>query len=460
MSATQNLYLLGEHEPIHHETTAEKLSVTGELPADLHGMFVRNSPNPQFEPMGRYHWFDGDGMVHGVRLDGGKASYVNKWVRTKAFKAEEAAGKPLWTGIMEPVKPNGLKDTANTDLVVHNGRLYALWWQSGTPCELSTTDLSTVGEQTFGGKLTGGFSAHPKVDPRTGEMVFMDYSIVRPPYLRYGVVSATGELLQYVPIEVPIPHILHDIAITENYTLLLDLPLGWDPQRLKEGKRRIGFDRDSPMRIGVIPRHGDNASVRWFEAKGCYVYHTINAYEAGDEIVLVGCRVADPIPKQQDTKGRVARLDFIELVPSLYEWRMNLKTGAVHETQLDDLVTEFPRVHDGRQGQKLRYSYNPRVAARPDLMFDALVKYDLTDNSNQQWEFDAGWYGSEAVFVPRPNAVDEDDGYLVTCLSNAATQESQCVVLNAQDVAKGPIARVKLPHRIPIGFHTTWVPQS
>ncbi len=455
-----NLYLLSEHEPVSQELDVTDLKVEGAIPPELRGMFVRNSPNPQFAPEGRYHWFDGDGMVHGVRFGDGKAGYVNKWIRTDGFKKEREAGKPLWTGIMEPVKKNGLKDTANTDLVVHNGRLFALWWLSGTPHELSVKDLSTIGTENFGGKLTGGFAAHPKVDPRSGELVFFDYSIIRPPFLRYGVVSKSGELVKYEPIEVPIPHIQHDIALSENYTILLDLPLGWDPVALKNGKRKIGFDRETPSRFGIIPRHGGNADIKWFTASSCYIYHTINAYERGDEVVLEGCRVADPIPKQQETSGRVARLDFIELVPHLFRWTFNMKTGAVKEEQLDDATAEFPRVNESRRGRQLQYSYNVRVAPRPDLMFDGFIKYDLKNGLSESVDFEKGWFGNEVTFAEKPNAKAEDDGWLVTVLSHAKEKRSKALVYEAAAPGEGPIATVELPQRVPIGFHTCWVPAT
>jgi carotenoid cleavage dioxygenase-like enzyme len=458
-------YQLAEHARVMREIDSGELKLlSGELPGELRGVFLRNSPNPHFWPSGRYHWFDGDGMVHGLYLDGSAARYKNRWIRTPGWQKERGAGRALWTGIMEPVRPvDGvpLKDTANTDLIVHAGKLLALWWMSGTPVELSRKDLSTIGPQTFGGKLSGGMSAHAKVDPRTGELVFFDYSIVRPPFLRYGVISAEGELVRYEPIEIPIPHILHDCAITERYSILLDLPLGWDRAQLAEGKRRIGFDRDTPSRFGILPRLGGAAEIRWFEHDPAYVYHTINAYEDGDEVVLVGCRVADPIPKQR-TDRPVARLDFIELTPHLYRWRFNLKTGAVKGEQLDDQVTEFPRVDDRGQGRKLRYSYNPTIAPRAELMFDGFVKYDLERGTSVRHSYPAGQYGSELVFAPRPGAPGgdegEDDGWLITFLTDAGADRSEAVIFDARNVEVGPICRIALPQRVPIGFHTCWSP--
>jgi len=460
-------YLEAEHEPVTRELDVASLKVTGELPKALDGLYVRNSPNPWFPPKGRYHWFDGDGMVHGIRFGDGGARYMNRWVETRGLKHEREAGAALWSGILEPMTeermllPGGpIKDTANTDLVFHRGQLLALWWLSGTPVQLSTRDLSTIGPQKFSGALKGGFSAHPKVDPRTGELVFFDFSIVREPFLRYGVVDAGGELVKYEPIPIPAPHIFHDMAITEHYSVLMDFPLGWDPEKLALGKLRIGFDRSTPSRFGVLPRRGGAADVKWFEAEPCYTYHSINAYEAGDELVLVACRVRDPIPAKRSSREDIARLDNIELVPELYEWRMNLRTGALSERQLDDLATEFPKTNETRQGTKLRYSYNPRLSPRSELMFDALVKYDLSSGAKTTWEAPRGWYVGEASFAPRPGAVEEDDGWLVTFGTNAPDKASACFVIDARDVAAGPVAVVHLPQRIPLGFHSCWCATS
>jgi carotenoid cleavage dioxygenase-like enzyme len=462
---SENLYLQGEHEPVRDEVHVEALTTSGALPKALHGLYVRNSPNPQFSPIGRYHWFDGDGMVHGVRFRDGAASYANRWIRTPGFERERAEGQALWTGIMEPPRrkdlPGGpLKDTANTDLVFHQGRLYALWWLSGTPMELDVTDLSTKGPQTFGGRLTGGFSAHPKVDPRTNELVFFDYSLIKKPFLRYGLVSPSGELLRYEAIETPAPHILHDMAITERFSVLMDFPLGWDLAKLKEGKRRIHFDRSTPSRFGILPRHGTAADVRWFAAEPCYMYHTVNAYEAGDEVVLLGCRVKDLIPEAQDTTGEVARLDSIELVPHLYEWRFNLKTGATTERQLDDVATEFPRINETVQGLRAAFAYHPRVAKRADLMFDGLIKYALGDSSAKQvasWNAPSGWFVGEASFAPAETTRAEDDGWLVTYGTNAREQQSAAFVIDAKTMEL--VSTVQLPRRIPLGFHSYWCPR-
>lgn len=457
-----NQYLEGMFAPVHEETTEERLPVIGALPRELAGAFVRNSPNPRFPPEGRYHWFDGDGMLHGLRLRDGEATYRNRWIRTRGFALEEQAGHALFTGLMMPVKrdnPHGpAKNTSNTDLVVHGGKLLSLWWLGGEPYAIDPRDLSTVGPHSFGGTLRCGFAAHPKVCPVTGEMIFIDYSPMKPPYLTAGLVSPQGEVVRVVPIDLPGPRLLHDIAITEHYTILLDFPMTWDREALKAGKRRVIFDRSLPSRFGVMPRHGGSADVRWFEAPPCYVYHTINAYEEGSKIVLTGCRIEDPLPGPSRARRETTpTIDILELTPFMHRWHIDLAAGTVREEALDDVPSEFPRMNSARLGQKTRYSYNCRLAPQPTLLFDGVIKYDAETGRSETYAYEKGRYGGEVVFAPRPGGTDEDDGYLVTFTQDEGDGRSEFVVFDARAVPAGPIARVPIPKRVPIGFHGTWV---
>ena len=302
MATPATPYLAGNYAPVLTEIDAIDLASHGAIPTDLEGMFVRNGANPRFAPRGRHHWFDGDAMLHGVHLEGGRAAYKNRWVRTSAFVAEEEAGHPLWGGVTERpdfTNPRGpFKDTSNTDLVYHAGRLLTLWWLGGEAYVVDVPSLETRGTETWGGKVKT-VSAHPKVCPVTGELMFFDYKPY-PPYLTYGVATAGraggdpqtpgGELAHLTTIDLPGPRLQHDMAITEHFSIFLDMSMRWDPKLLAQGKTRVGFFRDEPTRFGVVPRHGQGSAIRWFEASPCYMYHTINAWEEGDTLVLVGCK--------------------------------------------------------------------------------------------------------------------------------------------------------------------------
>lgn len=237
-TTTVNLYLDGNFAPVRQEITTETLKVIGELPCDLSGMFVRNGPNPQWTPIGQYHWFDGDGMLHGVRITNGKATYRNRYIRTQGWQIEHEAGKAVWSGLMEPPQPElPSKNTGNTALIWHTGQLLALW-EGGAPHAIQVPELATIGEYTYNHKLNSAFTAHPKVDPVTGEMMFFGYSFA-PPYLQYSVVSASGELVRTVPIDLQIGVMMHDFAITSNYTIFMDLPLTFSVERMERGESAL-----------------------------------------------------------------------------------------------------------------------------------------------------------------------------------------------------------------------------
>ncbi|BDI19509.1 carotenoid cleavage dioxygenase [Nostoc cf. commune SO-36] len=451
-----NPYLDRNFAPVHEEITTDKLSVIGELPLELSGMFIRNGPNPQWKPIGQYHWFDGDGMLHGVQISNGVATYRNRYVQTAGWKKEREAGKAFWSGFLEPPQmdnPHGPgKNTANTALVWHAGKMLALN-EGGKPHAIKLPELDTIGEYTYNGKLVSAFTAHPKVDPVTGEMIFFGYSPIVPPYLQYSVVSAQEELLRTVPIDLPIGVMMHDFAITENYTIFMDLPLTFNLKRAQRGEPVMMFERDRSSRFGIVPRHGDNSNIRWFESSPCYVFHTLNAYEEGDEVVLIACRLSSTnLLISSDSQP-----DPDADIPRLYRWRFNLSTGTVHEEMLDDVVSEFPRVNENLLGRQTRYGYTNKIKYTPVPLFESIIKYDFSSGKSQIHQHGRGRYGSEALFAPRPGATAEDDGWLLTFVYDESSNTSELVVVNAQDITAEPVARVIIPQRVPYGFHGTWV---
>jgi carotenoid cleavage dioxygenase len=453
-----NPYLDGNFAPVSKEISTDTLKVIGEIPPYLSGMFVRNGPNPQWTPIGQYHWFDGDGMLHGVRIQNGKATYRNRYVQTKGWKIEQEAGKAVWSGLLEPPQPDNLhgfyKNAANTALIWHAGQFLALW-EGGAPHHIQVPNLDTVGEYTYNGQLKSAFTAHPKVDPVTGEMMFFGYSFA-PPYLQYSVVSGLGELLRTVPIDLPMGVMMHDFAITENYTIFMDLPLTVSPQRAQRGEPMMMFERDRVSRFGIIPRHGDNSNIRWFESPACYVFHTLNAYEEGDEVVLIGCRMSST----NVLTAKDAQADPDGDIPRLHQWRFHLITGEVREQMLDDVPAEFPRVNENFLGRQTRYGYAGKIAQSSMPLFDGLIKYDHDNGKSQTHEFGQGRYGGEAVFVPSPNAKSEDEGWLITFVYDSQEDTSELVIVNAQDVNAEPVARVLIPQRVPYGFHGAWVSEE
>jgi carotenoid cleavage dioxygenase-like enzyme len=461
LTPNANPFLTGLFAPVSREITADELPVIGEVPKDLDGVYLRNGPNPTLEPRGRYHWFDGDGMVHAVAFRDGKATYRNRWIQTAGFMTEQEAGHAIWPGLMDRPDssvPKGggsdgwLKDTANTDLIFHNGYALALWYQCGLPYRLNALTLESQGVENFKGALRRTVSAHAKVDEHTGELFFFDYA-TKSPFLTYNVVSPSGELIHHTSIDLPGPRLPHDMAITEHYSILMDLPLFWDPQLLPKNIHKVTYYPDLPSRFAILPRYGKSGEVRWFEATPCFIYHVVNSWEEGDEIIMDACRVVEPRPKSAPGEGELARMQaFLRLEAQLWRWRFNLKTGAVKEEQLDEATTEWPTINRLRLGRKSRYAYNAYVPR-----FNGLVKYDIEKGTTAEYLFGPGRIGSEAPFAPRVGAKDEDDGYVVTFVADANTNSSEVLILDAKTFSSGPVARVQLPQRMPVGFHALWV---
>jgi carotenoid cleavage dioxygenase-like enzyme len=467
-------YRTGPWRPQQTERRADDLAVIGEIPADLDGVYLRNTENPVHPALERYHPFDGDGMVHVVGFRDGKAFYRNRFVRTDGFLAEQEAGQSLWAGIAEnpskSIRPDGwgargrMKDASSTDVIVHAGQALTSFYQCGDLYRLDPMTLETLGKATWGGQFPADFgvSAHPKVDEHTGELLFFNYG-TKAPYMHYGVVDPQNRLVNYVDIELPGPRLPHDMAFTENYSILNDFPLFWNPEALANGHYAARFHKDMASRIGVIPRYGKSADITWFEADPTYVLHFINAYEDGDEIVLEGFFQDNPEPPDPGTGSMYQRMfRFLSqdtMGARLHRWRLNLVTGLTKEERLTDTVTEFGMINGRHAGRKHRYAY-AATAVPGWFLFSGLVKHDVETGIEEHYAFGDGVYGSETVMAPRIGSTGEDDGYLITITSDMNTDSSACLIFDAANMTDGPIARIPLPERVSSGTHSAWAPGS
>ena len=463
-------YRTGAWRPNLVEYDADELDVVeGTLPADLDGIYLRNTENPLLPAIGRYHPFDGDGMLHAIRFRGGRASYRNRMIQTAGLAAELEAKAPLWAGIIEsPAKSTRdgwgargrMKDASSTDVIVHAGRALTTFYQCGDVYAHDPGSLEDRGRlpwaETFGGF---GVSAHPKLDENTGELLVFGYG-TRAPYYSLGVVNAAGELAHQQPVPLPGPRLPHDMAFTEHYAIVGDFPLFWDEELLAKGVHRPRM-HDLPTRFGVVPRTGGD--VRWFEAAPTYVLHFINAYEDGTTIVLDGYFQTEPMPKPDPADGPWAGLkklvDLAALGARPHRWRLDLATGTCREERLFDEVCEFPTIHGKRGGRRHRYTW--AMTAKPGwFLFDGLLRMDLESGGIQRFRYPEGVYASESPMAPRLGSTGEDDGYIVTFVSDTVRDVSECHVFDARDISGGPIARILLPERISSGTHACWAPSA
>ena len=357
-----------------------------------------------------------------------------------------------------------MKDASSTDVVVHRGAALTSFYQCGDLYRLDPYDATTLGKADWHGSFPDwGVSAHPKVDDRTGELLWFAYSKASP-HLRYGVVDEEDRLVHQVDVALPGPRLPHDMAFTDNYVVFNDFPLFWDADLMTQGLHLPRFHRDLPSRFGVLPRRGQSHEIRWFEAEPTYVLHFVNAYEDGDEIVLDGFFQEDPecgapaatpgMSERWERHFRFLALDRMRTY--LHRWRLDLATGLVKEERLSESLTEFGMLNPSHAGREYRYAY--AATARPGwFLFDGVVRHDVVTGTEERYSFPDGVYGSETAMAPRVGSVSEDDGYLVTLTTDLNADASYAVVLDARRVADGPVCTLRLPERISSGTHSTWV---
>jgi carotenoid cleavage dioxygenase len=448
-TAVENRYLVGNFAPVKDELTATDLRVEGAIPKELRGRLLRNGPNPIAPDPAAYHWFMGDGMLHAIELRDGKAlSYRNRWVRTD--QALSVLGEDPIPGQPEDVFPVG-SSVANTHVVAHAGKIFALV-EVCLPTEVRP-DLTTVGRYDFGGKLRSAMTAHPKIDPVTGEMLFFGYDAFGPPWLRYHVVNANGELVRSEDIDIKGPSMVHDFAITERNVVFLDLPVVFDFDLVGKRPFPAQWKPDYGARVGVMPRDGGNADVRWFDVEPCYVFHPLNAYDENGTVVVDVAR--HPKMFATDIYGPA------ELPPTLDRWTIDLDAGKVIEERLDDRPQEFPRVDDRVVGRHNRYGYTTHFGVDDEgIHLGGLVKHDLQTGASETRSFGRGTQASEGVFVPAGHGVGEDEGWLLSVVYDEGRDASDLVVLDATDMSGSPVATVTLPQRVPFGFHGSWIPDG
>ncbi|KAJ7949175.1 carotenoid cleavage dioxygenase 1 [Quillaja saponaria] len=487
-------YLSDNFAPVTDETPPTKdLLVKGYLPDCLNGEFVRVGPNPKFSPVAGYHWFDGDGMIHGLRVKDGKATYVSRYVRTSRLKQEEHFGgakfmkigdlKGLFGLLMVNIQMLRAKlkvldvsygtGTANTALIYHHGKLLALS-EGDKPYAVKVFedgDLQTLGMLDYDKRLAHSFTAHPKIDPVTGEMFTFGYSVT-PPYITYRAISKDGFMHDPVPITISDPIMMHDFAITENYAIFMDLPLYFRPKEMvKEKKLIFTFDATKKARFGVLPRYArDELQIRWFELPNCFIFHNANAWEEDDEVVLITCRIQNLDLDMVNGKAKEKLENFKN---ELYEMRFNMKTGLASQKKLSASAVDFPRVNECYTARKQRYVYGTILDSIAKVT--GIVKFDLHaepetgktklevgGNVQGIYDLGRGRFGSEAIFVPRvPGTTsEEDDGYLIFFVHDENTGKSAVHVTDAKTMSADPVAVIELPHRVPYGFHAFFVTEE
>ena len=428
ITTKQNYYLQGNYAPIKNLISETGLKVTGQIPKDLSGLFVRNGPNPMSSVNEKkHHWFLGEGMLHGIRLDSGNALwYKNKLV-------------------------NGNDSNANTSVISHAGKMYAIVEAGGYPVEIDQ-DLNSLNSKPFYGDRNAGFTAHPKIDPDTNEMHAMCYDYANNfDTVDYVVIDQNGSHKKTQSIPFESRSMLHECAITKNYMLVFDLSVVFDLYKLGRGYFPFSWNDNHQSRIGLLSRNGDSDAVQWFDIDRTYFFHTFNAHEDSNGNVIVTAAAY----------GRLFDTDwngpFTESPPQLTKWELNTKSGHATSTRLDDRFVEFPRINPKLVGKLNQYAYALASSNLKEPDFNEIVKYDLKNDTSEVYGYGSGKFGAEPVFVPAEGAQSEDEGYLLSLVYNQETDNSDLIILNAKEPKSGPLAKVHLPQRVPFGFHGEWI---
>jgi 8'-apo-carotenoid 13,14-cleaving dioxygenase len=444
MLESANPYLAGVHAPMHQELTIENLPVTGTIPPALDGRYLRMGPNPMTPNPGKYHWFSGDGMIHGIRIENGRALwYRNRWIRSE--KVSSALGEPRVKG------PRHAFDTVNTNVVQFAGKTLGLVEAGSTPVEIGET-LETLRYSDFGGTLQGSFAAHPHVDPLTGEMHGICYDVSRRRSIRYVVVRPDGKVRREV--DIPIKHgpMIHDCAFTQRFAIILDLPVTFSLWAAITGYPfPYRWKPSHAARIGLLPREGEARDIIWCPIDPCYVFHAVNSYDAADGRVVLDVIVHDRMFSRIKAGPDSQRV-------GIERWIVDPVTSKVERIVIDPTPQEFPRPDERRLGLPYRYAYT--MAMTGWFLGSGLYKHDLEKRTRQFHDFGPNRHPCEFMFVPAHLHAEEDEGWLFGFVIDANERTTDLVILDARNFEGAPQASIRIPHVVPPGFHGNWLQDS
>ncbi len=446
---SESPFLVGIHAPMPAELTLEDLAVTGSIPAGLDGRYLRMGANPVRPDPAGHHWFLGDGMVHGLALSGGRALwYRNRWIRSRLAAA--ALGREA-----APGPRRGRNDTVNTNVVDIGGRAFALVEAGSFPVELSDT-LEEQRYEPFGGTLAGSFSGHPHRDPLTGEHHAIAYDGSVWNAVRHVVVSAAGRVVRDVAIPVEHGPCIHDCAITARFVVVLDLPVTFSMRAVLAGQTfPFRWNPAHRARVGLLPRDGDAAGLIWCDVEPCFVFHVANAFDDADGRVVLDVIAYDTMFASTGTG--------LDALGRLERWLVDPATRRIKRRVVDPTPQEFPRIDERRFGRPHRHIYTVSVPPDGDPQLAGatrLYKHDLETGGRRVHEFGEGRVPGEFVFVPAHAEAAEDEGWLMGLVIDTPSQTTELAILDARAFEAPPVATVRLPHRIPPGFHGNWFPAA
>jgi carotenoid cleavage dioxygenase-like enzyme len=455
-------HLSGNYLPVARELDASNLPViSGRIPTDLSGAYMRNGPNPRYKPIYYAYPMDGDGMIHAVYFDNGQARYRNRFVQTSGLKTERRAGRAIYGSLTHPVPidprligpggdPGPLKDGAFISILSHGGHLLAL--DEATTCYELTMDLDTIGEWKAGTDKPINLGAHNRRHPKSGALFTLAYSLTKPT-VEFHQIDASGNLAKTFSIALAAPTMIHDFILTERHIVLLAGPAIFDLQAAQSGKPMLQWRPELGTRIGLIAL--DGSSVKWLETDPFFVFHFGNGFERGGHIFI------DYVRHDRLNLGYAANH---QKVPTLHWMSIDLASQKITDTEIANMVVEFPRFNDSLNALATRYVYLPtltdtlRIANPPSATFNTMMKVNTETGDIVRHDF-GNRVAGEATFIPRRNG-GEDDGYLAIYAFDPVNRTSDLVLLDAAHIDAEPVAVIRMPQRVPQGLHGNWIPKA
>jgi len=465
----KNRFLEGAFAPIEQEYVLPDLPIMGEVPSALNGSFYRNGPNVHFAPRGDYHLFAGDGMTHAFHIRDGKVSYCNKWIRTAKFKLEDELNR----SVIDPMNPFNCEDgylefvlndkegLANTACIWHGGKMLILE-EGHRPFEVDPLTLESIGSYDFGGKLNTAMTAHPKVDPVSGELVFFAYMASGPFEADVALhkVNSDGVLTQSMTLPTAYPAMVHDFVVTQNYILFPIFPLTGSMDRAMNGQPPFVWEPERGASVGVLPRNSTSPDdVRWVEMDPFFVFHFMNGYDKDGKIYVDACQFAHA-PLFPGTDGK--ETGDVEALLNRWTIDMNADSPRVMAEQIDEIRSEFPVLDPRYATLEYRHGFYATPDADEGPMYNCVGHIDHQTGAIRRHSFGdrKNTFTSEPIFVPRSDSAEEGDGFLLSVVTDLTRDRSALNILDATDITAGPVAVAQLEHRVPIGFHGNWRPAS
>ena len=470
----------GFHAPSRLEADIHDLEIEGEVPKDINGAFYRVAPDPQLPPLlGDDIWFNGDGMISMFRFHNGRIDFKQRRARTDKFVLEERAGRALFGAYRNPLRDDPsvegrYRGTANTNVLMYGGQLLALK-EDSPALAMDPLTLETKGYTDFQGQVKSPtFTAHPKIDPRTGDLCAFAYAakglLTRD--MVYYELNEKNQLGREVWFEIPYYCMMHDFGVTEDYAVFHVIPIVSSWERLKAGLPHFGFDTSKDIYLGVLPRKGAARDLRWFKAPNCFASHVMNAFNDGTRVHIdVPMAKGNMFPFFPDVHG--APFDPQKSLSYMTRWTVDMNSrGDTFEsmTRLTELSGEFPRIDERYATGPYRYGFLlsqdfsrplqlPGGRSASGMMINTLARLDHQTGKPQTW-----WSGTtstiqEPCFIPKPGNTQEGAGYLVTLVNRLAENLSDFLIFDAEHIDAGPLATAKLGIRLRGGLHGNWTPE-